>query len=153
MILNIFTTGYSPDSELLFIGVRTHTGEVKFWEKEEGFIEYFLGTDDKIVIGFNILKFDIPYILLKTSHSPRFKELFSKMNYCNIVDLFNILTFQNKGIIRGLNHYLEREGVERNFLNDAEIVRIANSERSRAEENASKKLEAIHSLYWKLRGD
>lgn len=149
MIVNIFTTGFSPDSSLLFIGVRTHTGEFKSWEKPEEFIEYFLSTDDKIVIGFNILKFDIPFLLLKAKDSLEFTQFFKKINYSNIIDLFTILTFQNKGVIKGLDFYLEQEGIEKNFLSDSEIIR--NLDREKTKEDIKRKLEAINSLYWKMK--
>lgn len=150
MILSIFTTGFSPESGLLFIAVRSHTGEIRAFKGIEEFIEYFLKTDDKIVVGFNILKFDIPFLLLKSGNSSRFREFFKKINYSNIVDLFTILTFQNKGIIKGLDFYLEKEGIERNFLSDPEIVnRLSKNDSS--EEEIRKKLNAIHELYWKLR--
>ena len=59
MILTLFASEFSPEARILLVGVQTHTGEFHFWKGWEGFLEYFLGTDDKIVVGFNILKFDI----------------------------------------------------------------------------------------------
>jgi len=150
MILNIFTSGFSPEADLLLVGVRTHTGECKLWRDSEGFLDYFLKTDDKIVIGFNILKFDIPFLLLKSQKSQKFPEFFKKINYSNVVDLFPILTFRNRGVIKGLEFYLEKEGIRKDFLSDLEIARKS-KEDSIAQE-VGKKLEAINSLYWRLKG-
>ena len=150
MILTIFTGSFSPDAELFLIGVRTHTGEYKFWTDMENFLDYFLKTDDKIVVGFNLLKFDIPFLLLKAKDSGKFRDFFRKVNYSNIVDLFTVLTFQNKGVIKGLDFYLEREGIGRNFLSDTEIGRRL-QKGEKAEGEVEKKLEAIHSLYWKMK--
>lgn len=146
MILHVLTSGYSADSQLILIGVRTHTNEHKFWNTVEGFLDYFLSTDDKIVVGFNILKFDIPFLLLNTP-SERLADFFKKINYSNIVDLFTVLTFQNKGIIKGLDYHLEKEGLSRDFPGDDEM-RIKGEG---VQESLGKKLEAIHSLYWRLR--
>lgn len=151
MILNVFTSGYAPDSRLLVVGVRSHTEELKFFDSLEGFVDYFLGTDDKIVIGFNILKWDVPYLLINAQASARFADLFKKMNYANIVDLYPILTFRNKGVIKPLSFYLEQEGISREFKGDQEILALLGTEKARAREEIGKKLTAIQALYWKLK--
>lgn len=144
MIITLFTDGYMPDAPLQFIGVRTHTGEHRFFSTPEEFADYFLGTDDKIVIGFNILKFDLPYLLLLLKGSPRFPDLFQKINYANIVDLFPILTFRNKGTIKGLSHYLAERDIPLPPT-DKDIAR------TKSQNDARKKLDALNDLYWKLR--
>lgn len=149
MILNIFTSGYSPEADILLIAVRTHTGEFRCWTSLDEFLKYFLSTDDKIVIGFNILKWDIPLLLLKARETMEFTQFFKKINYCNVVDLFTVLTFQNQGVIKGLDFYLQQQGIEREFLTDPDIIR--NLDREKTKNDIKKKLEAIDSLYWKLK--
>jgi len=149
MILDVFSDGFTPDSRLLLIGVRTHTGEFRSWKGVEEFLDYFLGTDDKIIVGFNLLKFGMPFLLLKARNSERLPDFFKKLNYSNVVDLFPILTFQNQGLIRGLDFHLEKSGIKRDFLSDMEIARKAGREDVGGE--VKKKLEAINGLYWKLK--
>jgi len=153
MIVNVFATGYAPKDRLLLVGVRTHTGEFKFFSGVKEFVDYFIGTDDKIVIGFNILKWDILFLLLKSQELDNFNEFFKKINYSNIVDLYPILTFRNKGVIKGLSFYLEQKRVSREFLGDVEISRLLESNKQKAEENIVKKLESLKDLYWRLKSE
>ena len=80
----------------------------KIWEYEsesdlvESFIDWFLYVPDKLLIGYNILKTDIPLLLMKAQKTLRSDEFFLKINRCNIVDLHVILTFLNPGEIKGL---------------------------------------------------
>ncbi len=159
MILSIKTDGFSHDSRLLSIGVKTHNS-VKFWhiwdfESEErlleNFIEYFTGVDDKIVNGFNLLKFDIPFLLLKSRGLHGFEKFFRKINFSNVTDLFDILTFQNRGVIKGFNYYCEQHGIPRNFVSDNEMVEMYKNKRhADFERNFSEKLNSTNELFAKL---
>ena len=80
----------------------------KIWEYETekdmviDFVDWFLKVNDKILIGYNLLKTDIPLLMLKAQKIPQSEEFFLKINKCNIIDLHLILTFLNKGKIQGL---------------------------------------------------
>jgi len=79
----------------------------KLWDYEnetsliEDFLNWFLIVRDKILIGYNILKVDVPLLLIKSQTLPESNDFFLKINKCNIVDLHVILTFLNEGRIRG----------------------------------------------------
>jgi len=91
--------------------------ELKMWKRWESpdekgmvgaFVEWFLGVSDKILIGYNLLKIDIPLLLIKSIDSAQSDAFFKKINRCNIVDLHTILTFLNEGKIVGFNEWCER---------------------------------------------
>ena len=145
MILTILTSDYTATADLRLIAVRTHTGDHKFFTSLDEFITYFLGTDDKIVIGFNILKFDLPFLLLKSQDQKQFQEFFKKINYANVIDLFTILTFQNKGVIKGLDYHLQIRDLNRPS-NDRDLLRNLPDTAG-----VTQKLDAIHDLYWKIK--
>ncbi len=149
MMLDVFSDGYSHESRLVMVGVRTHTGEFRHWEELEGFLEYFMRTDDKIVVGFNILKWGLPFLMLKAQGLDRFPEFFRKVNQSNVTDLFTVLTFQNRGTIKGLDFYLDKFRINRDFPSDSEMV--SGGVDSLAV-GAKRKLEAMNALYWKMRG-
>jgi DNA polymerase elongation subunit (family B) len=156
MILNIETTGFSHDADLFLIGVRTRTNEIKIWKRwdfpsEESmlknFLSYFLGVDDKIVIGFNILKFELPYLFIKVQKLPEFRDFFKKINLANVVDLYTILTFMNKGVIKGLSFYCEKYKLKEP-PQDREILRSYESrDYEKASRLAEEKLNSINSLF------
>ncbi|MEM5812598.1 MAG: hypothetical protein QW286_02665, partial [Candidatus Aenigmatarchaeota archaeon] len=65
-------------------------------------------------------------------------------------DLFIILTFINRGVIKGLDHYCKKEGIPREF-SDREIVSAYNSkDYARFERLFVNKLDAIDSLFLKM---
>jgi DNA polymerase elongation subunit (family B) len=109
----------SYDSKILSIEVKKGE-EVRIWKSWEfldekklisDFTKWFLEEKDKILIGFNILKFDIPLLLLKTSKFEEFGEFSLKLNRSNILDLFVVLTFLHKGNIKGFKYYCKKYGV------------------------------------------
>jgi hypothetical protein len=158
MILSVQTEGFSSDAKILAIGAKRQTF-VRIWKSWEfeneremisDFIRYFLKTDDKIVIGFNLLKLDIPLLLLRSKELPLFSEFFKKLNYANVEDLFIILTFINRGVIKGLDHYCRKEGISCEF-SDRGIISACNSkDYARFEELFKKKLEAMDALFLKM---
>ncbi|MEM7815793.1 MAG: hypothetical protein QXN71_01600 [Candidatus Aenigmatarchaeota archaeon] len=158
MILSVQTDGFSSEAKILAIGLKRGSF-VKVWKSWEfpserdmvsDFIRYFLKTNDKIFIGFNNLKLDIPILLLRSCGLPEFREFFRKINYANIEDLFIILTFINRGVIKGLDHYCKKEGIPREF-SDREIVSAYNSkDYARFERLFVNKLDAIDSLFLKM---
>lgn len=83
----------------------------KLWDYEnetsliEDFLNWFLIVRDKILIGYNILKVDVPLLLIKSQTLPESNDFFSKINKCNIVDLHVILTFLNEGRIKGFKQW------------------------------------------------
>ncbi len=95
--------------EILGIGVKID-GEIKIWDGEmlAEFIEWFSAEPDKIIVGFNILKYDIPLLLLKASRVNATEKLYNKLFRSNIVDLFVILTFLNKGKFKSLKWWCEK---------------------------------------------
>lgn len=97
---------------ILGIGVKID-GEIKIWDGEmlAEFIEWFSVEPDKIIVGFNILKYDIPLLLLKASSVNATEKLYNKIFRSNIVDLFVILTFLNKGKFKPLKWWCEKLNV------------------------------------------
>jgi hypothetical protein len=169
MILSVQTEGFSSDAKILAIGVkrpgatwkegdkgRLQSTIWKSWEFESeesmlsDFVKYFLGTQDKIVIGFNNLKLDMPILLLRTKDFPDFREFFKKFNYANVEDLFLINTFINRGVIKGLDYYCKKEGIPCDF-SDREMVSAYNSrDYAKFEDMFRKKLDALDSLFLKM---
>lgn len=160
MIFSLFAKGFDPDSEICSIGVKTLSGENKIWSVENypdekaiisAFVDYFLKTADKIIVGFNILKFEIPVLLLKSSGLPNFKDFFKKLNSSNIEDLFVILTFQNRGRLLPMEHYLKRFGIESNMARYQAAARFfEKKEREKEKQYMENRLEAIESLFRKV---
>jgi hypothetical protein len=92
--------------EILGIGVKI-AEEIRIWDGGmlTEFIEWFSAEQDMIIVGFNILKYDIPLLLLKASSVNATEKLYNKIFRSNIVDLFVILTFLNKGKIKSLKQW------------------------------------------------
>lgn len=165
MIILVETDGISLDSKLLVIGLRTPS-EVKLWKIWEhpdeksmlsSFIDHFLSmTEDKIIIGYNILKFDVPILLHKASGLPKFEEFFRKLNSSNVIDLFTILTFLNQGQLKGMDFYCGKFGVRLLGPKRDEVSRLYETG---GEENLEKisnlvslKLNTINELFLKSWG-
>ncbi|MFH1294415.1 MAG: hypothetical protein ABIH90_00550 [Candidatus Aenigmatarchaeota archaeon] len=164
MILSIDTDGFSPNSNLLVIGLRT-PNEVKLWKRWDyadertmvsDFVDYFLGIEgDKIIIGFNLLKFDIPTLLHKTASQPRFEEFFRRLNSSNVIDLFTILTFLNEGQLKGMDYYCQAFGVRNLGPKRDEIARlyqVSGQEREKISQLVSLKLNTVSELFLKSWG-
>lgn len=160
MIFSLFTKGFDPDSEICSIAIKTLSGENKIWSAENypdekalisAFVDYFLKTADKIIVGFNILKFEIPVLLLKSSWLPDFKDFFKKLNSSNIEDLFVILTFQNRGRLLPMEHYLKHFGVENNMAHYEVAARFfEKKEHEKEKQYMENRLEAIENLFRKV---
>lgn len=165
MIISIDTDGFSPDSGLIVIGLRTPS-EVRLWKRWafqdekamlSDFIKHFLSvTDDKIIIGFNLLKFDLPILLHKAACLPEFGEFFRKVNSSNVIDLFTILTFLNKGQLSGLEFYCNALGIRNLGPKRDEVSRLYKSgistDLEKISELASLKLNTISELFLKSWG-
>lgn len=158
MILSVQTDGFSSEARILAIGVK-RPGFSHLWkswefasEKEmlSDFISYFLKTQDKIVIGFNLLKLDVPLLLLRSSGLPQFGEFFKKLNYANVEDLFIILTFINRGVIKGLDHYCQKEGIPCDFSDREILSAFQAKDYKKFESLFGKKLDALDALFLKM---
>ncbi|MDI6902478.1 MAG: hypothetical protein QMC77_01920 [Methanocellales archaeon] len=105
IILDVNTTE-EPDydlieKKLITIGTKTD-GNIKIWhikdyDCERGmlkdFLEWFISNGDEKIVGFNILKFDIPLLLLKSQSVDKTKELYQRFFKSDVIDLFGILTY------------------------------------------------------------
>ncbi len=158
MILSVQTEGFSSDAKILAIGMKRQAF-MRIWKSWEfaderemifDFIKCFLKTDDKIVIGFNNLKLDIPLLLLRSKELPLFSEFFKKLNYANVEDLFIILTFINRGVIKGLDHYCRKEGIPCEFSDRDIISAYISKDYAKFEELFKRKLDAMDGLFLKM---
>ncbi len=158
MILSVQTSGFSHDAKILAIGVK-RPGVLRIWkswefrtEKEmlEDFVKYFLGTQDKIVIGFNLLKLDVPLLLLRTKDFQEFPEFFKKFNYANVEDLFLVNTFINRGVIKGLDYYCKKEGIPCDFSDRDMLAAFQAKDYPKLEAMLKKKLEALDALFLRM---
>ncbi len=120
LVLSLLSEGFSPDSKLLSLSLRKDTGasqSFSIWNHPSQnqllttFFDYFLSENDKILTGFNILKFDLPLVFLAGKSLPSFPSFFRELNRANVVDLFPILTSLNHGQLKSLSSYCERFGV------------------------------------------
>lgn len=159
MIISILAKDYSENSEVFLIGVRgiSTTKIWKLWDFEnesemlKDFIEYFTGIDDKIIIGYNILKFDILKLALNSKGLENFGKFFKKLNISNIVDLFVILTFLNKGMIKGLNSYCEQYDIQKRITSERDLLNLYKDKRyEELVKLFSEKLDAINELFLKM---
>ncbi len=165
MILSIDTDGISLDSNLLVIGLRTPS-EVRLWKRWDypgekamvsAFADRFLGMEgDKIIIGFNLLKFDMPVLLHKAVGLPSFGDFFRRLNSSNVIDLFTILTFLNEGQLKGMEYYCQRFGVRMMGPDREEVARLYRSGRpedfERISTLVSLKLNTVNELFLKSWG-
>jgi len=99
---------YFPSRELKIWKIWKYQSEQKLIQD---FLKWFLSVSDKILIGYNLLKVDIPLLLIKSTECKQADAFFEKVNTCNIVDLHVILTFLNNGRIAGLEHWCKEFGV------------------------------------------
>jgi DNA polymerase elongation subunit (family B) len=166
MILSIETDGFSPESKLLVIGLRMPS-KVRLWKRWDypdeksmvsAFVGHFLGMEgDKIIIGFNLLKFDVPVLLHKAAGLPRFEEFFRRLNSSNVIDLFTILTFLNEGQLKGLDHYCHAFGVRNLGPKRDEVARLYRAgtpgDKEKISNLVSLKLNTISELFLKSWGE
>ena len=159
MIVSIIAKSFNVDSEILLIGVRgiSTTKIWKLWDFEnetemlKDFVNYFLKIDDKIIIGYNILKFDIAKLLLNSMGLESFGDFFKKINFSNIVDLFVILTFLNKGVIKGLGSYCSHFNIPNKIINDRDFIKLYDDGKQDEFVNMfSERLEALNTLFLKM---
>jgi len=165
MILSVETDAISLDAKLLVIGLRT-PGDVKLWKLWDyadeqamlnAFVDHFLGIQgDKIIIGYNILKFDVPLLLRKTAAHARFAELFQRINSSNVIDLFTILTFLNEGQLKSMDFYCERFSIPSLGPKRDEVAMLVKSDTPESKERISTlvslKLNVINDLFLKSWG-
>ena len=156
MILSIDADSYSYDAKIIAIGLKTQKSEKvwKSWEfgSEEDmltdFIRHFLSIDDKIVIGFNVLKFDLMLLMLKSKGLPEFHQFAKKINFANIADLFVILTFLKGGTISGLESHAKSYGIEVKLLQGLDIQRIfAGGDKERIVHNMLARMDAMNRIF------
>ncbi|MDD2665420.1 MAG: hypothetical protein PHD13_01370 [Methanocellales archaeon] len=120
MILDVNTWGDSGydllKKWLITIGVKTDDG-IKIWHRKDyngeekmlkDFLEWFVINKEREIIGFNILKSDMPLLLLKSQSVGKTKELYQRLFKSNIVDLFCILTFLNNGTMCSLEMWCKK---------------------------------------------
>lgn len=154
LFFKLETTEINYRAKILTIQIKK-SGKVKIWclwdyksEEEllKDFIEFFLNEEDKIIVGFNILKFDIPLLLLKTSHMENFEKFSMKINHSNIIDLFAILTFKRKGKIKSFKNYCNE--IDITPISREEILNFYNSkEYEKINEAILKNFEALEKLF------
>jgi len=99
---------YFPSSELKIWKIWKYRNQEQL---VQDFVKWFLGVEDKILIGYNLLKVDIPLLMFQSAACEDADAFFEKANRCNIVDLHVILTFLNGGRIAGLEHWCREFGV------------------------------------------
>jgi len=90
-------------------------------------------------------------LLLKSRSLRDFEKFFRKINYSNIEDLFIVLTFINKGEIKGLDYYCRKYGIHA-YISDRELVRLYENQRDRFENMFKNKLDIIGEIFNKLWG-
>ncbi len=110
------------------------------------FVTWFLQEKDKIIVGFNILKFDIPLLLMKSVSMADFEKFSMKLNRSNILDLFVILTFQRRGNIKGFQDYCKEFGIE-TACRDEILSLYANKQYSELDGLLVKNLTALERLF------
>jgi DNA polymerase elongation subunit (family B) len=159
IIFSLQTLGISPYANILTIQVKI--GKIvkiwKIWDYADeksmirDFMEYFLSLRDKIIIGYNLLKFDLPLLLLKARELPKFEEFFKKINRSNVVDLFTILTFLNKGRIKSLDYHCKAYNITgRNVPLNEMISLYENKKYEEFERNALANLNNLSDLFSKV---
>ncbi len=130
IVLKLEATEISQNAELICIQARKGN-DLHLWrrwkyESEElllkAFLDWFMMEEDKIIIGFNILKFDVPLLLMKCKKFDNFDEFFKKINSANIIDLFVLLTLMNKGNIKGIDFYAQKL-IGKNIIGGEEILK------------------------------
>ncbi|RLI84859.1 MAG: hypothetical protein DRO76_06240 [Candidatus Altiarchaeales archaeon] len=159
IVLNIETDEISYKAKILTIQVRG-SNLIKIWRiwdyknEEEllrNFVRWFLREKDKVILGYNLLKFDLPLLLLKTAFFPEFEKFSMKINRANILDLFVILTFLNKGRIKSLEFYCKE--IKKEIVPREELLQMyENKLYPEMERSLVKNLSAINELFsvlWK----
>ncbi len=121
IILKLETLKIAYFTPILTIQVKKKgTEEVKIWKSWDfsdekamlqDFRDWFLQEKDKIFLGYNLLKFDLPVLLLKLSTLEKFDDFSLKLNRSNILDLFVILTFLKKGNIKSFDYYCQNHNI------------------------------------------
>ena len=121
----------------------------KFSEEKamlQDFRDWFLDEKDKILIGYNILKFDLPVLLLKLSSLEKFNEFSLKLNRSNVLDLFVVLTFLKKGNIKSFDYYCQKHNIE--TIPQEKILDFYHDKNySQLDEAISKNLNAFEELF------
>lgn len=158
LFLKIQTEEISYSTKILTIQVkRRGLSDIRIWKcwkfsSEENllqnFRDWFLKENDKIFVGYNILKFDLPLLLLKLSSMEKFDEFSLKLNHANILDLFVILTFLKKEI-KGFEYYCQKYDIE--VVSEEKILDFYNNgDYQKMEESIIKNLHASEKLYSKV---
>jgi hypothetical protein len=146
MILTIETDKICQNPKILSIVTYAKSG-MHQWVSEDytsedqmvqAFLSWFLKEKDKIIVGYNILKFDIPILLLKLKD----EAFFAKINKSNVVDLFTILTFLNRGKLYPLDHYCKQEGID---------IKTYDSLRLQHREKAKQINKLFHKIWQKIK--
>ena len=155
----------NQNPNILAIGIKSGENRTRIWgrwqyESEKSmvsdFAKWFLEEKDKIIVGFNILKFELPVLLLKLSiysknenndfNMEKFEKFFLKLNRSNILDLFVILTFLRKGKIKGFKDYCMEIDIK--FKERKEILNLYyNSQYKEFEDAITLNLNALQKLF------
>lgn len=118
IIFDIETTGLNPfQNQILTIQIK-RGGEIKIWKvwEENGefaVIEKFLDfveKSDEPIIGYNILKFDLRFILARLLINDRLDD--NVQNMLKSKRWVDLLQFQHNGV-KGLNSWAESLGIDK----------------------------------------
>ncbi len=155
LFLNIQTEGISYSAKILTIQVKKRgLSNIRIWKSwkfssEENllknFRDWFLKENDKIFVGYNILKFDFPLLLLKLSSLEKFDEFYLKLNRSNILDLFAVLIFLKKEI-KSFKYYCQRYNIMA-IPGEKILDFYKNKDYQKMEEAVIKNLQASEKLY------
>ena len=158
MLLAMLTDGFQADASIIAIATKSKTG-VRVWTTWESgseqamlesFLDYFLKAPEKIITGFNILKFEIPLLLLKAKTHEKFPELFKKINSANVEDLFVILTFKNKGLIKSMDAYLKSYRLPNVPQHRETMIAFEKKEYEKVSHHLEAKISALDQLFEKV---
>jgi len=158
IFLKVEAKDISPTAEILLIQVKVKE-EIKIWSLSdykdesdmlENFMQWFLDEEDKIIIGYNVLKFDIPLLLLKASKIYLFNKFFMKMNRSNVIDLFVILNYLGKGELRSMEYYTEKYETEK-IMTGEDIIKVFESKNEeKLRSTAIRNLLGMEALFKKV---
>jgi len=158
IFLKLEARDIAPSAEIILIQVKVRE-EIKIWnlkdhkdetEMLENFINWFLREKDKIIIGYNILKFDIPLLLLKTSSIYLFNRFFMKVNRSNVIDLFVILNYLSRGELHSMEYYTKKYNIEKIATGEELIELFDSGENEKLRNTAIKNLLSMEALFKKV---
>jgi len=161
IFLEMLTDGFSSNAKIISIAIKYDNENFEIrnvWDfKNEDdmvldFISWFTAQEDKIIAGYNILKFHIPLLLLRAKKFKNFEDFFVKINKANIIDIFVYLTFINSGKINSLDFYCQNYNIG-NFVSQQKMdLLIKNSKKEEITKCLIRNLSCINDLFSRLWG-